>query len=330
MGKNRGNRGLGTMIKLGIIGTGRIATRAVAEMRATGGIEIPAVLNPNMEHAHEFADKHGISSAYSGIDEFADAIDAAYIASPHGTHYEYAKNLLKKGIHVICEKPMAFEWGQVEELYDIAAQKGVVLMEGIKTAYCPGFKKIEEVISGGAIGDVVDVEAAFTRLTPYNCREYDDKRFGGAFTEFGSYTMLPILRFFGTERFNVAFMSSIVNEVDVYTKAVFEYRDRFACAKTGLSVKSEGQLLISGTKGYLLSLSPWWLTRYFEVRHEDPNQIEKYECEFEGDGLRYEFAEFTRRISEGVPAPAHEREEATARAGIYDLFLKDRSERIHI
>ena len=311
-------------IRLGIVGTGRIASRAVREIGKVDGLKIAAVVNPNIGHAHEFADKFGIVNVFEGIEELRDIVDAVYVASPHRTHFNYVCDLLNMGFHVICEKPMSLKPEYARSLYFLATKKELVLMEGIKTAYCPGFKKIEEVLSSSVIGDVVDVEAAFTRLTDTDCREYDDKKYGGSFTEFGTYSMLPIFRFLGTEYENVSFMSKNIESVDGYTKAVFDFGDRFACAKTGLSVKSEGQLLISGTKGYILVPSPWWLTRYFEVRYEDPKKIDRYECEFEGDGLRYEFTEFVRRINEGISIPDKEIDEGMARAGVFERFLKVR------
>ena len=310
-------------IRLGIIGTGRIARRAVAEIRAVDGIEISIVANPNPVHAQEFAKKNGVKKYISDIDELSGRVDAVYIASPHGTHYDYSVNLLNKGIHVICEKPAFFDCEQALAIRNIASQNGLVFMEGIKTAYCPGFMQIEDIVASGKIGAAVDVEAAFTRLTPAGGREYADKKYGGSFTEFGTYAMLPILRFLGTEGFGVSFMHRDEDDVDVYTKAVFDYGDRFGCAKTGLSVKSEGQLVIAGTGGYILVPSPWWLTRYFEVRYEDPSRIERHECDFNGDGLRYEFAEFLKRIDEGVSIPINEAEEMKARAGVYEEFLKN-------
>lgn len=312
-------------IRIGVIGTGRIAARSVSEIREVKDLEITAVVNPNIDHAREFAGKYSIAGCYADAESFMGKVDAVYIASPHGTHFGYSLDLLKNGIHVICEKPMSFDPGQAETLYKLAVQKGLVLMEGIKTAYCPGFKKLEEVIMSKVTGDIIDVEAAFTRLTPTGCREYDDIKSGGSFTEFGTYAMLPIFRFLGTKYSNVSFMSRDSGAVDGYTRAVFDYDGRFACAKTGLSVKSEGQLLISGTKGYILVPSPWWLTKYFEVRYEDPGKKDRYECDFEGDGLRYEFAEFARRINEGISIPENEREEAVARAGVYKRFLGTRA-----
>ena len=85
----------------------------------------------------------------------------------------------------------------------------------------------------------------------------------------------------------------------MYTKIYFDYPQGMATSKTGIGVKSEGQLLISGTKGYILAESPWWLTRKFQVRYEDSNKIETYTPNFLGDGLRYEIGEFFSRINGG-------------------------------
>ncbi|MBO5620796.1 MAG: hypothetical protein J5959_04130, partial [Butyrivibrio sp.] len=112
-----------------------------------------------------------------------------------------------------------------------------------------------------------------------------------------------------------------------------------ATAKCGLTAKSEGQLLISGTKGYILAPSPWWRTSYFEVRYEDPNNIERYDIQFESDGLRYEFREFAKRIKEledGEEVPEErqlfyrkEAREAVARARTYAEFLKFSDKQAH-
>lgn len=336
-------------MKLGIIGTGRIAARVVKELAAVAEFELTAVYNPNLEHAQDFvhfAEKSlrelQIGSgmihvtASKDLDEFTASVDAVYIASPHGTHYEYALRMLQAGRHVICEKPMAFRADQVRELYEMAGMKGVCIMEGIKTAYLPGFKKIEEVVSSAVIGDIVDVEAAFTRLTAPGCREYDDHVYGGSFSEFGTYTMLPIFRFLGTDYQELEFMSiDAETGVDGYTKAVFTYGDTkssdgihrsvsaMATSVTGLNVKREGQLLISGTLGYILVPSPWWFTRYFEVRYEDPGRVERFECGFEGAGLKFEFSEFAQRISGTAPCTEvsyQEEREAEVRAGVYESF----------
>ncbi len=71
-------------------------------------------------------------------------------------------------------------------------------------------------------------------------------------------------------------------------------------AQVGLGVKKEGELVISGTKGYIVVPAPWWKTEYFEVRFENSNKVEKYFYKFEEDGLRYEVAEFLKSIVNGT------------------------------
>ena len=78
------------------------------------------------------------------------------------------------------------------------------------------------------------------------------------------------------------------------------YANAAASIKTGIGVKSEGELIITGTKGYIYVPSPWWKTDYFEVRYEDFTQNRRYFYKLEGEGLRYEIAAFSRAIQNGV------------------------------
>ena len=76
--------------RVGIIGCGRIAHRFVPEAKIVSGVDVTAVLNPNIEEADSFANKYGIDS-FADFDKFIDQVDLVYIASPHLTHYKYAK-----------------------------------------------------------------------------------------------------------------------------------------------------------------------------------------------------------------------------------------------
>ena len=289
-------------MRIGIIGTGRIAAR-FADTALTGieSTYISCVYNPREESAVRFIQQHNIQACTADWDEFVDNIDAAYVASPHETHYEYSRKLLLSGKHVLCEKPAALKKEQVRELIDIAQNNQLVYMEALKTAYCPGYKALIKIAESGRIGRIVEVEAAFSRLTPLNTREYKDDDCNGSFLEFGSYTLLPVLTLLGCEYDDVTFRTvRAQNGVDAYTKAFNEYKDEYidktAIVKTGLGAKTEGQLVVTGTNGYILAKSPWWLTKEFEVRYENPGKIERYRFGYEGTGLCYEVREFVHRI----------------------------------
>ena len=315
-----------SVINVGVIGTGRIAKRFVVEVRFVSGITVHSVYNPHIESAKGYAEEFELEQYTDDLECLFSSVDAVYVASPHETHYAYVRAALEHGKHVLCEKPMSLKKVEVEELYHLAEEKGLVLLEAIKTAYCPGFAQLVSIAKSGAIGEIRDVEACFTKLIPTNTRELRDVEYGGSFTELGSYNLLPIVKLMGPDYKEVRFdYIKTENGLDLYTKASFVYENGFAMAKTGLGVKSEGQLLISGTKGYVLAKSPWWLTESFEVRYEDPNKVEKYFVKFLGDGLRYEISDFAYMI-QGHQGRNYKltKEESCAMAGVMEAFLNAR------
>ena len=314
------------IIRIGIVGTGRIAERFVSEAKYVSGVIVQGVYNPCEDHAKLFAEKFELDFHSNNYQQFLFDIDSVYIASPHETHFRYAKEALLHGKHVLCEKPMALKRAEAEELFQIAREKGCVLMEAIKTAYCPGFAQLVSIAKSGTIGKIRDVEACFTRLTPEHVRERHDIEYGGSFTEFGSHTLLPIMKLMGTNYKEVRFDSILdENGIDLYTKASFLYENGMALSKSGVGVKSEGQLVIAGTRGYILAESPWWLTQSFEVRYEDPNKREKHFVKFLGQGLRYEISDFAYTIN-GHYGRSYKftEEESVAMAGVMEAFMEKR------
>lgn len=283
--------------RIGIIGTGRIANRFIPEATLVSGVNTQCVYNPHRESAEEFAGKWGID-ACKDIEEFFAASDIIYIASPHETHYTYIRQALEHGCHVLCEKPMCLKKEQAVEVFEFAKERGLVLFEGIKTAYCPGFTKLLGIACSGAIGNIRGVEACFTKLENGRKRELIDSAYGGSFTELGSYCLLPIIKLLGHDYEEVWFESiKDAKGIDLYTKAHIRYANGLATATCGLGVKSEGKLLISGTSGYIVVEAPWWKTSYFEVHHENPNDIERFSERFLGDGLRYEICDMLSVIN---------------------------------
>lgn len=310
--------------RIGIVGTGRIAERFIPEAKLVSGVSVEAVYNPHSESAAKFAAKWKINF-YKQLEEFYDAVDAVYIASPHETHYDYIRLSLEHGKHVICEKPMVLKKLQAEELFAYAKAKELILFEGIKTAYCPGFGKLLGIAGSGMIGNVRNVEACFTKLETQQSRELTDEKYGGSFTELGSYVMLPIMKLFVSKFEQVRFDTiNGENGLDLFTKVSFKYPNGMATATCGLGVKSEGRLVISGTTGYIVVEAPWWKTAYFEVHHEDANDVEKYSDRFLGDGLRYEISDFLSMINGSNKSEFKlTRGETTAMAGVMEQFLAE-------
>ena len=311
------------LLRFGVIGCGRIAARLVDESYSVSGVNVEGVYNPHIDSAQKFQREFDLAFATADLAELWQKVNAVYIASPHGTHYEYAKKSLKNGKHVLCEKPLCLKKQEAEELFALAKEKGLLLMEAVKTAYSPGFTRLISMVKSGVIGEVRDVEACFTRITPSNLRELTDTNCGGSFTELGSYTLLPIVKLLGTKFNDIRFESFFAeNGLDVYTKVYIKYHNALATSKTGLKIKSDGQLLISGTNGYIRVTPPWWKTTEFEICYEDYTQNEKVFTKYQGVGLRYELSDFVSTINGyrngGFKLTA---EESIAMADIMERYL---------
>ena len=281
-----------TDVKVGVIGCGRVANRFPLEAGVVNGIVINACYDTNADAMNDYARTFEGVKACATADALYKDVDAIYVATPHLSHYEYIKQAINAGKHVLAETPMVLNGGQAKELFELAEQKGVILMEANKTAHCPAFNHLMVMIKSGVIGEVVDIEASLSQLLDSNGREFDPKQAGGALFEQGSYPLLPIIKLMGCNYKNLNLYSRMENGVDIHTKGVFRYDHAVCSFKVGLGVKTEGNLVISGTKGYAYVPAPWWLTDYFELRYEDQNKNQKYFYKWDGAGLRYEIQEF--------------------------------------
>ena len=310
--------------KIGIIGSGRIARRFVPESKVVSGADVVAVLNPEKAQADAFANEFGLE-AFDDFDTFIQAVDAVYIASPHLTHYDYAKRSLEAGKHVLCEIPFVLSAKEAEDLYRLADDKGLVLLEASKTAFCPAFSHLVTMVKSGIIGDVVDVKASLSKMVTPPTRELDPAQAGGAMNEHAPLTLLAIIKLLGRDYTDVNFHSRMENGVDIFTKAVINYPHATSSITLGIGVKTEGNLVISGTKGYIYVPAPWWLTDFFEVRYEDQTKNKKFFYSFDGEGLRYEIQEFMSMIVNGRRSSYKlRRRESIAIAKIIELYEKRR------
>ena len=122
------------MVKIGIIGTGSIASRFVPEAKYVNSNSVVAAYNPNTEEGKTFCEKYELNMGETEMDLY-NHCDAVYVASPHYTYYDYVKNALEADKHVLCETPFVFSKTQAAELYDLAEKKKRVLMVALKTAF---------------------------------------------------------------------------------------------------------------------------------------------------------------------------------------------------
>ena len=314
-------------IRIGIVGAGRIAKRFVPESIFVSAVEVVDVYDINKDASYDFAKQNSLNHISQSYEELVDNVDAVYVATPHLSHFKLSKYALEKSKHVLCETPLVLNEDEARELFKLAAEKEVVLMEANKTAHAPAFNHLISMIKSGLIGDVVDINASESKLWGERfTRELDMNQAGGSLFELGSYPLLPIIKLMGIDYSSINFYSKMQNGVDVYTRGVIRYPKGICSFQLGLGVKTEGNLVISGTKGYAYVPSPWWLTDFYEFRFEDQNQNKKFFYKWDGAGLRYEIQEFISCILNHRFSTARlRRRESIAMAGIMQQFVERRN-----
>ncbi|MBR8700690.1 Bifunctional protein HldE [Fusobacterium sp. DD29] len=290
------------LLSIGLVGNSesRILKKYCDEFLYVNGAKVKSLCTNNLEIMQEL--QKDIKVITKDYDTFLDTCDAVYIISHPSSHYQEIKKALLKGKHVLCESPISLTLEETKELFELADKKKLVLMEAIKTAYSMAYNRLILLAKSGRIGKVVSVDTTCTSLLDLEKVDLKSSNIWNSITSWGPTAMLPIFDILGTDYEQVDLYSQFISEgskFDLFTKANFKYRDAVASFKVGRGIKSEGNLVISGTKGYIYVPAPWWKTDYFELRYENPLDNKRYFYKLDGEGIRFQLVSFLRYINTG-------------------------------
>ena len=270
-------------IRLGLVGDAAFLNKVYNETKAVNGIKVTSLLTSNPD----IMDKALKELSVDDYKMVLDSSDAVYIRSLPQMHYDQIKTALESGKHVLCESPITLSKAQTKELFTIAEEKNLILMEAIKTAYAAAFSRLILLIKSGKIGDIISIDATCTSL---------NKTDWPGIYEWGPTALLPVFELLGDKFEETIITHKDGQGNDLFTKIDFVFEHAVASVKVGDGIKSEGQLIISGTKGYIYVPAPWWKTDYFEIRYENPNDNKRYFYQLDGEGIRYELVAFAQKI----------------------------------
>ena len=280
-------------VNIGLVGYEKYLNKVFNESKFVNGISVNAVCTTD---STEFSDELcSVDVVSDDLGKVLDAVDAVYIHSHPSVHYKQIKAALEAGKHVMCESPLAETQSECNELIELAKSKKLVLMESLRTAYSTAYARMLLLIKGGKIGDVISIDATYTSLRTNSSA---GENWSGM-TAWGPTAMLPVFQILGTKYDDILITSRCGEDkkIDEFSKIDIKYPKAVATIKVGTGVKSEGELVISGTEGYIYVPAPWWKTDYFEVRYENPENNKRYFYQLDGEGIRYEWVSFLKMIS---------------------------------
>ncbi|XVS64986.1 Gfo/Idh/MocA family protein [Actinosynnema sp. CA-299493] len=178
-------------LRWGVVATGGIADVVTGDLRSLPDVEVLAVSSRALPKAEAFAAKHGIPRAYGDYaDLLADPdVDVVYVATPHVQHHAVTRAALEAGKHVLCEKPATLTLRELQDVVDLARERGLFFMEAIWTRFNPLIRRMAEVVADGGIGEVRSVRADFGFTLEYDPahRLWNKALGGGSLFDLGIY-----------------------------------------------------------------------------------------------------------------------------------------------
>lgn len=289
-------------VRIGLVGESPILNKFYRESTFVNGAVISGICCKDTSLLSEAI--KSLPFVTESLDLLLPQCDAVYIITRPENHFKDIKVALEAGKHVLSESPVTLNAKEYDYLLNIAADKGLVLMDGIKTAYSMAFNRMVLMVKGGAIGDVVSVDATCTSLRNQMLSDgKENSYFWNSMSFWASTAMLPVFDLLGTEFTRKEIVSKVPDEdsrFDLFSRISFIYPHGVATIRIGQGVKSEGDLVISGTKGYVYVPAPWWKTDYFEIRYENSSDNRRFFYQLEGEGIRFEILSFLRQIEQGT------------------------------
>lgn len=313
-------------LKVGLVGSAVFRTKFIKEAKYVNGVEVIGIC---ASHPGNEPEVRGLFYT-DNYDELLERVDAAYIISKPEKHYKDTKKALLAGKHVLCESPIAYTKEQCKELYKLAEERNLILMDAIKTAYSTAYERLLLMVKSGKIGKVVSVDAVCTSLKDGISIEGTDlSTKWNSMCGWAPAAVLPVFQIFGTQYRDKAFYTKFQNKeenIDAFTKIDFVYPSGVATVKVAKGAKAEGELVIGGTEGYIYVPAPWWKTDYFEVRYENPEENRRFFYQLDGEGIRYEIVAFAKAVESGKNMAYISKEVSEAIVGV----IQDFNERINL
>lgn len=294
-------------IRWGIIGLGYMAETFSCAIDGSKDGVVYAVASRSLEKAKKFASHHGHCHAYGSYEEMINDetlnIDVVYIATPVKYHYEHAKLCLQAGLNVLCEKPITSNLEQLDELINIAKHSGCFFMEGMWMKCLPSFRKANQWICEGMIGDVEFIKVDFYKRE--HIREghaiYNAKEGGGVLHDFGVYAIAFMEHFIGglPEKIDAMYRLSS-HGIDSDWQIAAEKNGRKSVVNLSSNFGALSKAAVIGKKGSIEWNSQFNRTNCVTLYDANGNQMDKYSTSYTYEGFEYEVNEVHKCIRNGL------------------------------
>ena len=299
-------------LRWGVLGTGWIASRFVASLRASTTQQVVAVASRTQAGADAFAAHHDIERAFGAAEELvADPhVDVVYVATPHHLHHEGALLAIKAGKHVLVEKPIGLDAAEAQQISVAAAATGVFCMEAMWTLVLPRYDVVRQVLDAGLLGDVRTVLADHGEHFDPPHRILDPAMAGGSLLDLGTYVTTLATWVLGPATRVQAAGERTASGVNGQAAMVLTHAgDATSVLHSTLLTRTPTSATIAGTAGTLTLPGPFFMPGDVVVTSADGSRSVTWtDPEPVGHGALYHSAlEVSRCIADGLlESPLHD------------------------
>ena len=307
------------LIKIGLLGDTHLVDKYIYQSQFVNGVEIVGICS---NQPAEFFHTQQLEIYTNSLDELIDKVDAFIVASNPSDHFDQISKLLSLKKHVLCESPLSVNKVECTRLYELAEENNVQLFDSIKTAYATAFERLILLAKGGKIGDIVSIDVTCTSLFENLIKNKIEYKRRGSLLAWGPTALFPIFQLLGTNYKTIDIVAHLdENGFDHFDKINFIFDNAVASVLVGKKIKSEGDLVIAGTKGYIYVAAPWWKTDYFEIRYENQADNKRYFYQLDGEGIKNEIAAFSQSIKFNLDHNAVSREISEAISEVISIGM---------
>ena len=304
-------------LRYGILSTSSIAPRFIAAVRAAGAGEIVALSSRTLEKAKEKAALWDIPKAYGSHAELLadEDVNIVYISSVNAQHYPMAKAAIEAGKNVVCEKPCTTSAENTRELFALAREKGVFLMEAEKMLFLPAILELKKRIESGELGEIHMAELSHSFSAGYNTWLFDPAAGGGTLLSSGIYAVQLLQWLFGAMK-SIDGVRSVTENGGEWQYALTGSMEKgvLFTIKNSARVTLDNTARFYGTKG-IAEIPEYWKARKAIFHIDGKTEIAEFPCEHE---LSYEAAHIAECVEKGLLASPVVTEELSV-AGITAL-----------
>ncbi|WP_426450295.1 Gfo/Idh/MocA family protein [Paenibacillus sp. S-38] len=314
---------MSSQVKWGVLGYARIAkTSVIPGILQSDNAQLYAIASGSEEKRQEVRDTYEGTKVYESYEKLLDdpEVQAVYIPLPNSMHKEWAIAAMNRGKHVLCEKPIALNGEECDEMIAAAEKNGVYLMEAFMYRYTDRVRKLQEVVRSGEIGEIRYIHSAFRfLLNRPNTIKVQPELGGGSLYDVGCYPVNFIGMITGETAESCVSQSVQEHGVDVLFSAVLKYPSGIvASINSGFNAFGQMNSEIVGTKGRIEIPDTFLGTagKITVVTEEGSREIEVTES----DRYTLEVTDFSAAVLEGRP-PLFSLEETRLNMQVLDMLL---------